>query len=203
MKVIVYTQRVEYVSSYGERRDCTDQSIPKLLLACGFLPIPIYNIPNRDLIEQFMNNVSVGGVLFTGGNSLYKYGGDALERDKTEIILLEWCLKKNIPVLGLCRGMQFILDYFGAELKNIDGHVAVRHKIEGIIDRNSVNSFHRQAARRVPQSLVVMSRALDGVVEAIKHKKKAIYGIMWHPERDNPFYDDDIELIKSVFEGVE
>lgn len=203
MKVIVYTQRVEYVQSYSERRDCIDQSIPKLLLACGFLPIPIYNIPNRDLIEQFMNNVSVDGVLFTGGNSLYKYGGDALERDKTEIILLEWCLKKNIPVLGLCRGMQFILDYFGATLENIDGHIGVKHKIVGSIARDRVNSFHRQAARSVPKSLVVMSNSLDGVVEAVRHKTKSIYGIMWHPERENPFHDGDIELIKRVFEGVE
>lgn len=202
MKVIVYTQRVERIMAYGERRDCADQRIPELLTACGFLPVPIYNLPNKDLIDCFMKNVSAGGVLLTGGNSLCKYGGDAVERDQTETILLEWCIKNNMPMMGFCRGMQFILDYFGADLKNVDNHVAVRHEIKGAICRDNVNSFHNQAAIHVPECLEVVSKSTDGVIESVRHKTKSIFAIMWHPERENPFNSDDIRLIKNVFDGV-
>lgn len=201
MKVIVYTQRVEYVRSYGERRDCADQNIPKLLLACDFLPIPIYNIPDKTLIDKFMFNTSAEGVLFTGGNSLYQYGGEACERDQTERIILEWCIKNNVPVFGFCRGMQLILDYFGAKLENVDSHVAIRHKVGGIVCRDSVNSYHRQAVRSVPACLEIVSQSTDGIVEAVRHKTKSIFAIMWHPERENPFYNGDIELIKNFFMG--
>lgn len=40
MKTVLYTQRVEVVKSYGERRDCADQNIARFLSTCGFLPLP-------------------------------------------------------------------------------------------------------------------------------------------------------------------
>ena len=44
MKKIIYTQRVEIVESYNERRDCADVEIAKLIWECGFLPVPVNNI---------------------------------------------------------------------------------------------------------------------------------------------------------------
>lgn len=36
MQTVIYTQRVEIVEGYGERRDCADQNIPKFLQVCGY-----------------------------------------------------------------------------------------------------------------------------------------------------------------------
>ena len=47
---VLYTQRVEIVESYGERRDCADQNIAKFISACGYLPVPLPN--NRELSVQ-------------------------------------------------------------------------------------------------------------------------------------------------------
>ena len=44
MDIVLYTQRVEIVESYKERRDCGDQMIPNFLHACGYLPVPIPNL---------------------------------------------------------------------------------------------------------------------------------------------------------------
>ena len=44
MEIVLYTQRVEIVKSYGERRDCADQDIPRFIEACGFLPVAVPNI---------------------------------------------------------------------------------------------------------------------------------------------------------------
>ena len=41
----------------------------------------------------------------------------------------------------------------------------------------------------------------DGIVEAIKHADRQIYGIMWHPERENPFNNVDKLFFKMVFGG--
>ena len=73
MNIVLYTQRVEIVKSYGERRDCADQNIAKFILACGFLPVPIPNV--KEVAEKMVASMKPSGIIFTGGNSLVKYGG--------------------------------------------------------------------------------------------------------------------------------
>lgn len=200
MKIIVYTQRVEIVENYNERRDCADQNIPKFIKEMGYLPIPLPN--SSELVEQYINTLSPSGIILTGGNSLVKYGGKAPERDKMDYKLIEVAQKAGIPVLGFCRGMQSIVDYFGGELDHVQGHVAVKHLITGEIN-DTVNSYHNEAyiGTKNIKNIEIIARAEDGVVESIIHKKHPIAGIMWHPERETPFKSRDIQLIKSLFEG--
>ena len=79
-KIVFYTQRVEFIKSYGERRDCADQNIPRFIEACGYLPVPLPNISN--IVRQMLELMNPAGIVLTGGNSLVKYGGDAPERDE-------------------------------------------------------------------------------------------------------------------------
>ena len=79
MKNVIYTQRVELVKNYKERRDCSDQRINKFIKECGFLPLPIPNDP--DLLQDLVHNLKPTGIVLTGGNSLVKYGGNVPERD--------------------------------------------------------------------------------------------------------------------------
>lgn len=196
MKKILFTQRVETTEDYDERRDCADQNIARFLAACGYLPLPLCNIP--ELVGKYIDDLEPDGIVLTGGNDLGSYGGNAPERDTTERILTEWALKRNTPLLGFCRGMQFIADFFGAKLVKIDGHTACRHALVGSIERE-VNSYHNYGFFNVPQNLEVLAKSEDGVIEAMRHKDKAVIGIMWHPEREHAFSPHDIEMFRRHF----
>lgn len=196
-KIVLYTQRVEIIESYGERRDCADQNIPCFIEDCGYLPVPIPNVLR--IAGEMMEQMHPAGIVMTGGNSLVKYGGDAPERDEVEKELMTFALRYDIPVYGFCRGMQVILDYFGCELEQVQGHVAVRHKISGMLGEQEVNSFHNQACRIIKDPLEVLAQAEDGVIEAVRHKEKCVIGTMWHPEREEPFPIADIQRVKELF----
>ena len=195
--VVIYTQRVEVIESYNERRDCSDQQIPMFIRACGYIPVPCPNVPEiaRELILQ----IKPIGIVMTGGNSLVKYGGNAPEKDQTDSTIIEVALKEAIPIYAFCRGMQSILDYFGNSLVNIDGHVAKRHVIEGEIGSIEVNSFHNQGCFEVQDSLKILGKTKDGNIEAIESKEFKIVATMWHPERQTPFCQEDIVRVQKLF----
>ena len=197
IKTIIYTQRVEIVESYGERRDCADQNIPRFLEACGYMPVPVPNVICA--LEQYVEKTAPAGILLTGGNSLASYGGNAPERDDTDKRLLEIAIEKDIPVYGFCRGMQSILDYFGCGLENVSGHVAVRHPVQGEWGAWTVNSYHNQACREVKEPLRALETAEDGIIEAVECRGHKIMAAMWHPEREKPFAKADIDRMKKFF----
>jgi putative glutamine amidotransferase len=193
------SQRVTLVTEYGERRDALDQRWIVFLTSCGFLPILIPNHPpTADLL---LKEIPLDGFLLTGGNNLVEMGGDSPERDATELILLEHARKRQKPLMGVCRGMQFLQNYFGVKLETVSGHVAVGHRISGQgIDR-TVNSYHQIGTQASHPELTVLARAKDGIVEAIQHVSAPLRGIMWHPERYEPFVQSDLNLFRDFFHG--
>ncbi len=199
MRSVLYTQRVDVIESYKERRDCADQNIPRFLSECGYLPIPLPNVCGmaRGLVEE----IRPCGIVLTGGNSLCKYGGNAPERDEAERILIETALEKGIPVYGFCRGMQVILDYYGCKLTDVQGHIAVRHSVAGMMGNFTVNSYHSQACLEVTEALEILAQAEDGVVEAVRVKDRPILATMWHPEREQPFAETDITRVRALFKA--
>lgn len=197
-KIVIYTQRVEIVKSYGERRDCADQNIPCFLETCGYLPIPVPNALKEPAV--FAESLHPCGIVLTGGNSLEKYGGAAPERDRTDSSLIAYAVKNGIPLYGFCRGMQSILDFFGCILQPVKHHVAVRHRVHGIWGEYEVNSYHNQACMEVVGDLEVVAWAEDGVVEAVVSREYPIMATMWHPERENPFLERDLKRIRGLFE---
>jgi putative glutamine amidotransferase len=198
MKLVAVTQRVAVVPSYGERRDCLDQSWAKFLLACGLLPLLLPNV--AEVALALCESVAITGLIFTGGNDLAGLGGDAPERDEVEDSLLKMAEKDRIPVLGVCRGMQTIQQSFSVELRRVEGHVTAHQVIQVDGRSRHVNSYHNFAAYDSRPPLDVWAIARDGVVKAVRHSRKPITGIMWHPERCAPFSPDDIALFRQVFE---
>ena len=198
VRTIIYTQRVDIIESYQERRDCADQRIAAFIEQCGFLPIPI---PNKgELAEEIVSNINPAGIILTGGNSLEKYGGNAPERDAMDKALIDIAVKQSVPLYGFCRGMQSILDYFGNRLVNVDGHVAVRHAVCEGSERYEVNSYHNQACKQLEEDcgLIIMSQAEDGVIEAVRHEHLPIIATMWHPEREAEFAYRDINRVQAL-----
>ena len=195
-KVIAITQRVDIIEGIGERRDAISQEWTDLARICGFLPLFLPNhLPTvKQLLERFL----VQGFLLTGGNDLVSYGGNAPERDEMEQYLIEFSIEKKVPLLGVCRGMQMILDCFGVKLQSVEGHVRREHSLD---NGDTVNSFHNWGAKEYNPCLTALVRSNDGVVEEVKHSKFGwIHGVMWHPERYHPFREHDMKLIQEVFE---
>ena len=197
MKAIGITQRVAVIEEYAERRDCLDQRWTDFFYAAEFTLVPLPNRPNVavDMVEQ----LALAGIVLTGGNNIVKYGGDAPERDETERLLLEKSLEKKIPLLGVCRGMQVIQDYFSVPLQKISGHVCVEQEI--VIDgqREKVNSFHDYGAYENRSPLETWAKSDDGIIKAIRHSAMPVKGVMWHPERFPVFRDEDVLMVQSLF----
>jgi putative glutamine amidotransferase len=195
MKAVAITQRVSVVPSYGERRDCLDQAWTKFLAACGLLPVLLPNIAEAALALC----EGAAGLVLTGGNDLAALGGNAPERDAVENALLDLAERRGLPVLGVCRGMQVIQHRFAIPLRRVEGHVAERQVIRIDGERREVNSYHKFGAFDSRPPLDVWALASDGVVKAIRHSAQPMTGIMWHPERFEPFSPADVELFRSVF----
>lgn len=197
--------REELHSNYHETRDALDQRWVDLLLGAGFIPILV---PNDPLAANLLaKQIPFSGILLSGGNTLSILGGSAKCRDKTEKVLLDIALEKNKPVLGVCRGFQFILNYYGEKLVRVKNHVGNRHlvKSEGhcqfsdyVDSLENVNSYHQFAASNL-QNLKLIASSTDNYIEAARHHTLPVFGIMWHPERDKKQLKQSRDFLHYVF----
>ncbi len=219
-KQIGITQRVVNVDKIDERRDVLDQRWYDFATEVGINLIPIPN--NIDDSPKYAESLKLDGLIFSGGNNVGILGDEflkdktlaqddvATERDHTEKKLIEWILNNNKPLIGVCRGLQFINAFFRGKQSavNTDIHVAKEHEVrvlndqwEKIYGRSAkVNSYHQWG---IPKNLLgkdlVATALYDDQVEALQHKKAGIYGMMWHPERYNNFRNEDIHFFKEKF----
>lgn len=195
---VAVTQRVDLWPERGERRDALDQRLSTWLSLAGLLACPVPN--NSDLLIPWLEQVSPAGVVLSGGNDL----GTAPERDNTEEGLLTWAAKRELPVLGICRGMQMLAVRAGTILEQLSGHPVGHHEV--VLTESwpttvpfRVNSFHNWGFLCCPDQYYVLGRASDGSIEAIRHTSLPWEGWMWHPEREAPFRSEELERLKSIF----
>jgi N5-(cytidine 5'-diphosphoramidyl)-L-glutamine hydrolase len=179
------------------RVDFLEQNWWPFLFECGLHPLVIPN--HCKSARRIIETTPIDGVLLTGGNDLVAYGGDAYEREETEDFLLRYCIETSIPLLGVCRGMQFVQHAFGVPLVRVYGHAASNCFIYYKNVFRTVNSFHNWGAMGSVPLLNIAAMSADGVVKAIAHSELPIIGIMWHPERELTVDINDITLFKSHF----
>jgi len=149
------------------------------------------------------------GILLSGGGDidpnrtgdipdLDTQGQISVARDEFEYNLLGLAIKEDMPVLGICRGMQVIGAFSGGHIiQNIDGHKQnvdrdkTYHEVEikkntllyNIVrkEKISVNSFHHQAVGEGFDGIV--SAIDNNIIEAIELAgQKFVLGVQWHPE---------------------
>ena len=204
MKILAISQRVESVQGYSEKRDCLDQRWTDLIHKLGFLPAPLSNLLSP---SEFVENIAPSAIILSGGNNIAKVDKSALdistERDEFEEKLLQIAIEKNIPVLGVCRGMQMINLFFDGSISQIKNHIGVRHEVNFVGKYSEdkprvVNSYHKWCIEEsdIGKSLAPLAIASDKTIECFYHKEYPILGIMWHPEREDPYSWDDLSLIK-------
>lgn len=206
MKKIALTQRLILNEECNETREALDIRYCKLLKDCGYLPIVLpYEVNYTDYFENF----EIEGLLLTGGNDLSTYNFNNLSkiRDDYETKILEYCIKKNIPILGICRGMQLIADYFGSNFIKCEGEIEKKQKLISMSNSKyhkyiskieSVNSYHNFAIDNLSNNLIISAVNENGIIKAIEHKKYNIFGQMWHSEREEEFSNKELELIKAI-----
>lgn len=177
--------------------------------------IELYNV-SLDSVEILL--AGCDGVLITGGNDVSpdRYGKTNevekcedfdIRRDSLEFLMIQFAIRKQIPLLGICRGEQILNVVNGGTLytdipTDIGNKVVHRitdsvayhmvkikegtllHKICGV-NEGEVNSIHHQAADKIASGYQASAFADDGVIEAIEpvNAKSFILGVQWHPER--------------------
>jgi len=196
LKFVGLTLRVDFHESIQERRDAIDQRWYVFLEACGLCPILLPNtVLNIDILER----LNLSGIILTGGNSLKSMGGDSPEREIFETKLIQFALERKLPLLGVCRGMQMLQEYFGVRLGAVQNHVKTRHSIHYLENERNVNSYHDFGSYSSVAELKILAQSADGVIEAILHESLPIKGIMWHPERESQINSLDIAMFKQHF----
>tara|TARA_R110000796_G_scaffold11478_2_gene38250 strand:+ start:156304 stop:156903 length:600 start_codon:yes stop_codon:yes gene_type:complete len=191
------TQRVEKLEKYDEKRDCLDQRWQRMLAEIGVLSVPIPNDP--ETFSQFVSATNLSGFILTGGNDLNAYGGEAIERDALENQLLKYSEDQDLPVLGVCRGMQVMHVADGGSLKPIDHHVRTRHLQSFQNEEIEVNSYHNWGIYSPTEHFNVLCRCDDGSIEAFEHVNNQWIGIMWHPEREGALAKHDRRILERLF----
>ena len=159
----------------------------------------------------------IDGLILSGGYDVDPsfYGQDTRaltgitcpERDLSELSLTDEMVKKNKPVLGICRGLQIINSLFKGTLhqdlsyykdaylkhqqetpmKHATQKVSIKagsYLADLIGEEAAINSLHHQLINEVGEGLEVVSRAKDGAVEAVECMEdgRSILAVQWHPE---------------------
>jgi putative glutamine amidotransferase len=125
------------------------------------------------------------------------------ERDRFEIALGTRALERDMPVLGICRGMEMLNviqggtlnQHLGLELHRHTPGVFADHRVElepGSLsarvvgsEMTEVKSAHHQGLEELGEGVAVSGHADDGVIEAIELPEKSFaVGVLWHPEED-------------------
>ena len=178
-----------------------------------------------------------GGIILTGGGDVDPalYNGDIRhpslydinrKRDNFERGVIDRALDKQLPLMGICRGLQIANVHFGGTLiqdlatMGYDEHSTERngehrHDIDveddsslskcGGAPHGNVNSYHHQAAALPGKGLRVSARSKDGITEALEFEEWSATSffmlIQWHPERmkdvENPFSRNILEQFFS------
>lgn len=207
-KFVAVSQRVRYEPGYKEFRDELDHRYIEWILASGNIPVPVPNSlllaqsAPQSIVSSWLESFNIEAILLSGGNDI----GEFEARDQTENQLLTWAEKQSCPVLGICRGMQYMAVRDGAELVKVEGHAGTRHPInitkQGQIGSRVVNSYHNFAVQSCPKSFEPIATSEQGHVEAIYHKTLPWQAWMWHPEREPEFDTGDLKQFQELINHV-
>lgn len=199
--------------NYGMPECKLSEAYYKSVEAAGGVPVIIPPLADKTAIINTLDRID--GLLLSGGSDINPlfYGeepqsglhGINRERDLAELLTIRLAYNRQLPILGICRGVQALAIALGGHVtQDISATATVKHSQEA--DRNepthtvrlsdgsilrslygsetiTVNSFHHQAVSDAGSKLRITATATDGTPEAIESDElKPIMGVQWHPE---------------------
>ena len=193
-KNIAVTMRYDYFYNGKEIRNAIDFNLINWIYNLGYVP---YLVPNDLRYFELIKKIKFKGFILSGGNDL----NIKKTRNKLENKILNLSKRKNIPVLGICHGMQIMNKFEGGNLKRVYNHVRKNHKLYNNEPSypSRVNSFHEYGIKKLGKNFKITAYSDDNQIEAIKHIKYNWLGWMWHPERDKKFDKKLIIIAKKLF----
>ncbi len=209
---------LEPPSGPGARYFQFNGNYPAALAASGALPVVIPLGQPADALRAFFTRLD--GVCLAGGVDVdpAEYGETPhpalgkvdVPRDASELTLARWALETDLPIFGICRGIQALNVAAGGSLyQDLPAqvpdalrhshllsetpwpqpvhpvHVAAGSRLAGIlgVEELATNSFHHQSVKRPADGFIVTAWAPDGVIEGIEAPgRRFALGVQWHPE---------------------
>ena len=202
--------------NFSDGNCCLARGYYLSVLEAGGVPMIIPPYPHREQLLSMLD--SLDALLLSGGADIDpRYMGEEPDfnllhninepRDEQELMLVRLAVDRQIPILGICRGVQTMAaalggkvhqDIYAAMGEELLGHSqeeergvathnvniergSLLHTLFG--DTLAVNSFHHQAVSAVPDGFRVTAFATDGVIEAMETTDgRPMVGVQWHPE---------------------
>ena len=185
------------------------------VLEAGGTPLIVPSFDDTNAMVSVLDNVdalilSGGGdinPLYLGEEPIPELSSINPARDWQELMLVRLAANRQIPILGICRGIQVMTAALGGKLyqdiyrqagatlkhsQDTDRHIATHSvriasssklaKIFGSTNLH-VNSFHHQAVQEAAPGFAVTAVSPDGLIEAVESTQcKSMIGVQWHPE---------------------
>ena len=200
--------------NYGDLTCKLAETYYKSVLRAGGVPVIIPPLANTDVIINTLEHVDAL-VLSGGGDYDPHYAGEEPhpllgdineERDLPELFITRLAYNRQLPVLGICRGIQTLAMALGGRVRQDITDIAAfnhsqseersvaTHQVSVVgdsllsqlykgADTLSVNSFHHQAVCETGDRFRVTATSTDGIIEAMESTEfKPIIGVQWHPE---------------------
>lgn len=181
----------------------------------GGIPLIIPPVGNTEEAKDVLQLIN--GLVLTGGGDISPtylkenprrgVGECFPERDFSELLLTQLAMKQDLPLLGICRGIQVLAVAAGGGIyQDIlsqcpsamlhsqtaprqyawhDVAIVVESVLSRLLDTTKigVNSLHHQAVSEIPPGFTQCAFASDGIIEGIeKTGAKFCLGVQWHPE---------------------
>ena len=164
----------------------------------------VISVPNNiELLKNYLSTPAISMIVLSGGgdiksNKLSK-GPFDLQRELVEESLIKYAVKENIPLLGICRGMQKILAETDKTIEFVINKTKIKEKYQlSILDdyknlpygsRLCFNNYSIKHNSAIEESWNILNTDQNKNILSVQNKKNKILCLMWHPEREMSDYD--------------
>jgi putative glutamine amidotransferase len=220
-----------------ERWEAVLEGYSHAVFEAGGLPL-ILPIPHAESVPAEAYLETIDGLILTGGADIHPsfYGQIILERcgeideerDRFEIELVRAARSRDLPLLGICRGLQVLNVALGGSLyqdlsyrqETDSAHQSPRERrgelahgvtiVEGSrlgeilgVRALDVTSTHHQIIRDLAPDLTMNAIATDGVIEGVEGPGRFLLAVHWHPERMVTRQPEQLGLFRALVEEAE
>jgi N5-(cytidine 5'-diphosphoramidyl)-L-glutamine hydrolase len=206
MDIVIISPRVDELVDYNETRFSIDQNLVNFVNLLN-MQTTLYFDTNSDYLFTLLSKFKIKGIILSGGGNIPIKGNFLKKSDQIrcniDSLLINFALVNKIPIIGICRGMQYLNYFFGGSTYKVNNHVNVIHKIYSsnpkIISNKYVNSFHNLTIdiKKLPSNFDILAHDQHNNIEAIIDYENKLLGTMWHPERNKSFDKEDLDLYLS------